>query len=315
MTINIKAAIGAAVVGLAMAQSAAASSIETYSYTSSYMKPFYDPSDSSELRGTGSLVQSGTLGEASQTSQVRVDETVGASSSSAVTDPYGGPSGAVSGPLSHNSAYANGSASVIQRFVLGMEEIQGFGDWNIDFNYDGTLTSVGNADASYNLSANAYLVSDYATFLSDNPFYSPEYEMGYAAEGPGGDGVFGLEIGSFGAGDSVYGTESKVVDDSGSLEFNLAESAADYFDALVIELSLDTYSSASIYSQGSGDSSASADFLNTFSIGGVGGAGSGNAGNFGVTPVPVPAAVYFLGSGLIAFMGLRRRKLGVASAA
>ncbi len=50
------------------------------------------------------------------------------------------------------------------------------------------------------------------------------------------------------------------------------------------------------------------DFLNTSGF--TGSAATGNAATFGSIPVPVPApaSVYLLGAGLIAFMGLRRKK-------
>ncbi len=275
MNVRSKLSLAVGVLALTLAPTTFASYVKTYSYVDSNLTSSAGNSVSASQYGTGNVVQFFANDNVVQTSQVRIDSTVGALSSAEVA---GGTMGS-----------ASGTSWVLHRTFLSLDEIVSFGDWSLDLGYDGSLFS-SNGMASYTVQATAYLVANTGYELEEDPF--DDY---------GETETFAVKLDSFTHTDSVS-NGSVSVDEMDSLNFLLAEPDSRLFDSLMVELSLRTDS------QASNGGMASADFLNTFGFVGVGGAAVGNAVNFGVaTPVPVPAAVYFLGSGVLAFMGLRRR--------
>lgn len=169
--------------------------------------------------------------------------------------------------------------------------ITGTGSFSIPVALDGQLLTSADGSAGFYFSSNA--------FNADGCYEC----MGSNMKGRGGDGLDSVNFNaSFGGFDLSFD-----VDASDTLDFY-----AEAGDVIGISFYLSTW--ASYYGDDMGMNSlqaenfvpeyvAFADFLNTATLDLGGNTGTGN-----LAPVPVPAAVWLLGSGLIGVFGFSRRK-------
>ncbi len=279
MKANVKLALLAGTLSLAVAQGAMALAldvdVDTFSYVEyGFNTPLGEINDRRSSSSTISLGNSFSIDDVggNASAQARVGDDVGVASEA----------NAFTGDIE-----SYGSAGVVQRYTLDLDAGFSFGEWDLDFGWDGSLMTEGDAEAGYTVSATAYLVSSNIESIA-SPFSDEMYGHGSS--------TLRYLLDDFGHSNSISGNDFLTVDDSDNLSFLVATSAVDYFDSLVIELAM------TVNTYAPGDGSANADFLNTFGI-----TGGASAPSLGVTPVPVPAAVWFLASGLLGFMGMRRR--------